>query len=143
MKLPDPAVQEKVKQWLSYADEDLRVARHTFSMPDAPPFRVIAFHAQQCAEKYLRAYLVFHLVDFPYTHDIAELLEICATFAPWASQLSFARELTAYAVTVRYPGEDLEVSRTRGAPGDRNRGTGAGDSSEQPSRGGLGAINAA
>ena len=109
MTLPDPAVREKVKQWLSYADEDLRVARHSFSIPYDPPFRAIAFHAQQCAEKTLNAHLVFHLVDFPYTHDLAELLEICASSAPWANQLLFARELTAYAVTVRYPGEDLEV----------------------------------
>jgi hypothetical protein len=66
MKLPDAAIVEKVRQWLAYADEDLRVARHGFSMPEPPPCRAIAFHAQQCAEKYLKAYLVFHAVDFPY-----------------------------------------------------------------------------
>ena len=59
MKLPDPAVLEKVRQWLAYGDEDLCVARHGFSMPEGPPSRVIAFHAQQCAEKHLKAYLVF------------------------------------------------------------------------------------
>ena len=55
MKLPDPAVLEKVRQWLVYGDEDLRVARHGFSMPEGgPPSRVIAFHAQRCAEKHLK-----------------------------------------------------------------------------------------
>ena len=59
MKLPDPTVLEKVKQWLAYAEEDLGVARHAFSMPELPSYRLIAFHAQQCAEKHLKAYLVF------------------------------------------------------------------------------------
>ncbi len=70
---------------------------------------MIAFHAQQCAEKYLKAYLVFHTVDFPYTHDIAQLLEICAAQAPWADQLTEAEGLSPYAVTARYPGEDVAV----------------------------------
>jgi len=109
LKLPDPPILEKVRQWLAYADEDLRVARHGFSMPDAPSWRLIAFHAQQCAEKHLKAYLVFHTVDFPYTHDIARLLEICGAHARWAGQLSDAEALSLYAVTARYPGEDAQV----------------------------------
>jgi HEPN domain-containing protein len=109
MKLPNPAVLEKVKQWLAYADEDLHFAQHGFSMPEGPPSRVIAFHAQQCAEKYLKAYLIFHIIDFPYTHDIAQLLEMCAAHARWTGELEDAEELTPYAITARYPGEDEEV----------------------------------
>ena len=45
MKLPDAPILEKVRQWLAYADDDLRVARHEFSTPETPPYRVIAFHA--------------------------------------------------------------------------------------------------
>jgi hypothetical protein len=36
MKLPEAPIIEKVRQWLAYADDDLRVARHAFSMPDPP-----------------------------------------------------------------------------------------------------------
>jgi hypothetical protein len=32
MKLPDPPILEKVRQWLAFADEDLRVARHGFGL---------------------------------------------------------------------------------------------------------------
>jgi HEPN domain-containing protein len=85
MKLPDVPVIEKVRQWLAYADEDLRVARHGFSMPETPPCRTIAFHAQQCAEKHLKAYLVFHGVDFPFTHNVRRLLDLCAAAAAWQS----------------------------------------------------------
>ena len=84
MQLPDARFLEKVKQWLAYADEDLRVARHGFSMPGSPPCRVIAFHAQQCAEKCIKAYLVFREVDFPFTHSLRRLVDLCAAAAPWA-----------------------------------------------------------
>ena len=45
MKLPEAAILEKVRQWVAYADDDLRVARYALSMPEAPPCRAIAFHA--------------------------------------------------------------------------------------------------
>ncbi|MGH9398534.1 MAG: HEPN domain-containing protein [Terriglobia bacterium] len=110
MKLPNPAVVDKVKQWLAYADEDLRFARHGFSLSDSPPHHLIAYHAQQSAEKCLKAYLIFHVIDFPYTHDIAHLLELCSGHGSWAGELRDAEALTPYAITARYPGEDEEVS---------------------------------
>ena len=91
MKLPDPAVLEKVRQWLAYGDEDLCVARHGFSMPEGPPSRVIAFHAQQCAEKHLKAYLVFRGVDFPFTHNLRRLLDLSTAHAAWADTGSAPR----------------------------------------------------
>ncbi|MBW1960508.1 MAG: HEPN domain-containing protein [Deltaproteobacteria bacterium] len=36
----------------------------------------VCFHAQQCAEKYLKAFLTFKNIDFPKTHDIGELLAL-------------------------------------------------------------------
>ncbi|MGO8793103.1 MAG: HEPN domain-containing protein [Terriglobia bacterium] len=63
-------------------------------------------------EKYLKASLVFRGVDFPYTHNLRPLLDLCTATAPWAEQLRDAEELSPYAVTARYPGEDLEVSET-------------------------------
>jgi HEPN domain-containing protein len=110
MKLPDAPIIEKVRQWLAYADEDLRVARYGFSIPENPPFRVITFHAQQCAEKCVKAYLVFLGVDFPFTHSLRRLVDLCAAAAPWAEELRDAEELSPYAITARYPGEDLVVS---------------------------------
>ena len=94
MRLPDEPILEKVRQWLAYADDDLRVALYDLSMPETPPFRVIAFHAQQAAEKYLKAYLVFHSVDFPYTHSLRRLLDLCAAIASWAEQVRDAEELS-------------------------------------------------
>jgi HEPN domain-containing protein len=61
-------------------------------------------HAQQCAEKYLKAFLALKKVDFPFTHNISLLLEISSDHAVWVKDLREAEILTDYAVTTRYPG---------------------------------------
>lgn len=96
---------------MRYGDEDLRLARHGLTLSSGCPYRLIAYHAQQCAEKYLKAYLVLSNVDFPYTHNIARLLELCMPKRQWVEMLSDAENLTPYAITTRYPGEDEEVTR--------------------------------
>ena len=111
MSAPDSVVHHKVQQWVTYADDDLRLARHGLTITIAPPpYRLIAYHAQQCAEKYLKAYLVLRRVDFPYTHNIAHLLDLCSGQARWAESLRDAEELTPFAITARYPGEDEAVT---------------------------------
>lgn len=104
-------IRRKVIQWLSYADEDLRLARHALTLATGVPYRLVAYHAQQCAEKSLKAYLVSHRIDFPYTHNISRLLELCRDKAHWCVDLLDAEVLSVYAITTRYPGEDEEVTR--------------------------------
>lgn len=111
MRRPDKEVLRKVAQWLAYADEDLGLARHGLKMGNNAPYRLIAYHAQQCAEKHLKAYLVYHGIDFPYTHSISRLLELCGDKANWIGELRGAEELTPFAITTRYPGEDEEVTK--------------------------------
>jgi len=112
MSAPEADILHKVGQWLAYADEDLRLGRHGLTMTIAPPpYRLIAYHAQQCAEKCLKAYLVLRHVDFPYTHNLAHLLDLCSASAEWAEDLREVEELTPFAITTRYPGEDEEVTR--------------------------------
>lgn len=111
MKKHKRQLRQKVLQWLLYAEEDLRLARHGLTLKSNCPCRLIAYHAQQCAEKHLKAYLVHQSVDFPYTHNIARLLELCAEYASWAEGLTDAEELTPFAITTRYPGQDEEVNR--------------------------------
>lgn len=78
MNADQDEILRKVHQWLAYADEDLRLARHGLTLGTSVPYRLIAYHAQQYAEKHLKAFLVFKNVDFPYTHNISILLEFCA-----------------------------------------------------------------
>ncbi|MBI5211825.1 MAG: HEPN domain-containing protein [Nitrospirae bacterium] len=99
-------INKIVKQWLEYAEEDLRLAKHALKLSSSCPYKLIAFHAQQCAEKYLKAFLALRKVDFPYTHNLSLLLELCVPVADWIEDLQEAKALTPYAVTARYPGRD-------------------------------------
>ncbi len=110
MTAPPDEIVVKVREWAAHADDDLRVAEHTLTLPDECPYRLVAYHAQQCAEKYLKAFLVLCGVDFPFTHNIARLLELCSEHAGWADTIKDAEELTPFAITARYPGDDEPVS---------------------------------
>jgi HEPN domain-containing protein len=113
MKKNHNEIIKKVDQWLAFGVEDLHLARHGLGLKSQCPYRLIAYHAQQCVEKHLKAYLVFHQVDFPYTHNIARLLELCDqnTSTNWVEELKQAEELTPFAITTRYPGQDDEVTK--------------------------------
>jgi HEPN domain-containing protein len=111
MNPPNTEIFRKAKQWITYGDEDLRLARHALTLLSGCPYRLIAYHAQQCAEKYLKAYLVYHRIDFPYTHNISRLLELCEKSSRWPEKIYEAEELTPFAITARYPGEDEKVTK--------------------------------
>ncbi len=111
MKSGDPEINRKVAQWIEYANEDLLFAEHGLKLGSDTPNRLVTYHAQQCAEKYLKGFLVLIGVDFPYTHNISTLLEIISYHAGWADELRDAEELSQFAVTVRYPGEAEYVDR--------------------------------
>ncbi len=94
MTVPLERVHERVRQWARFADEDLRLAEHSLTMVPPRPHRLVAYHAQQCAEKYLKAYLVLRGVDFPFTHNISALLELCEPTATWAAGLTEVASMT-------------------------------------------------
>jgi len=106
----DEVVHKLVAEWLRWARADMTVAALTDDERIAP--EIVAFHAQQAAEKVLKALLVQRQFDFPRTHSIGALLALCAEagFAG-TEDLIDASSLTRYAVTTRYPGEDEPVSR--------------------------------
>lgn len=77
-----------------------------------PTYDLVAFHAQQAAEKALKALLVRHGVRFDKTHDIGTLLAQADPVAPGLAQtLREAEELTAHAVASRYPGQEPPLDR--------------------------------
>lgn len=110
MSINDEVI-EKVKMWIEIADEDLRIAKHAFSLESNVPYRMICYHAQQCAEKYLKAFLVYHLIDFPYTHSIDVLIKLCKEKEDFSEKLQDASELTNYAIAMRYPGDYSKLKK--------------------------------
>lgn len=101
-----PSVPE---EWLRHAHSDLKLARLGLDQEILP--EQICFHAQQAVEKAVKAVLLFHKVDFPFTHDLEQLLDIfenAGILVP--SELSNIGVLTPYAVETRYPGYWGEIS---------------------------------
>jgi HEPN domain-containing protein len=69
------------------------------------------FHAQQCAEKYLKALLVRAGQPYPRTHDLRALLQLCeAAGTTLPVDRERLDELSGHAVSARYPGEGPSVS---------------------------------
>jgi HEPN domain-containing protein len=92
--------------WVHRAEEDWLLARSALRRK-VPPTYGATFHAQQCAEKYLKALLVSRRQASPWTHDVIALYDLCLRhgLSVPAGPEKLER-LAAYAVQVRYPGED-------------------------------------
>jgi len=98
--------EQTVKNYLFLANGDLKTAEDELNMQN-PVTNTVCFHAQQCIEKYLKAFLTLIGQPFGKTHDIAELIELSKKFDTDFDQLYHlkANKLTRYAVEVRYPDE--------------------------------------
>ncbi len=93
-----------VDAWLAKGRSDLLNIDNNVAAA-ITPWDTVAFHAQQAAEKVLKAFLLHHDRPFPRTHDLSALLQLCSEVAP--DLLSLAERclrLSAYAVEHRYPG---------------------------------------
>jgi HEPN domain-containing protein len=109
MRPPEEALREIVHEWMAKAELDCRAAERLAH--DEDPMRpIIAFHCQQAAEKYLKALLVRHRIEFPKTHNIGELLDLLIPVAgDVARLLPDANRLTPYGVEIRYPSDFPDV----------------------------------
>jgi HEPN domain-containing protein len=77
---------------------------------------VFGFHAQQAAEKLLKAAITARGVEYPLTHRLADLLDLLAHAGVEVPDcLAAVRELTPFAVEFRYdvlpPAEHEELDR--------------------------------
>ena len=91
--------------WFAKADEDLEIARRALR-PDQPLPAMACYHAQQCAEKYLKGYLVAHGIPFRLVHDLGYLISLCTGLDPTFADLRPAAiSLNPYVATARYPSE--------------------------------------
>lgn len=87
---------------LALAREDLASAEaldREERVSDAP----VGFHAQQAVEKALKAAIASRDTDFPFTHDIGLLMQLCQDAGlELPADLTDADRLTPYAAAVRY-----------------------------------------
>ena len=92
------------EDWIKRAETDLRVAKKLLDAKEET--WVIAYHAEQAIEKFLKAFLVYRDIRFRKTHNIKELLDLCVKTDKEFEELSKldVEYLTVYATEVRYPG---------------------------------------
>ena len=111
MKSHEEARRDLVRQWVAKAEKDFDLSRHLVS--EGCFYReAIAFSAQQAAEKFLKAFLISHQIDFPKTHNLGELLDLVARIdAALAEHLRDATALNPYGVEYRYPGDFPELTQ--------------------------------
>ena len=101
--MPDPeAVVEVARSWLRGARSDLVMARKALADRDAVDPWVASFHAQQAAEKTVKAALVIEQIRFPRTHELERLRSLLPAGWELPDRETLAG-LSRFAVAGRYP----------------------------------------
>lgn len=99
----------ETRRWLRYAYEDLLAAEALLKLQGRSP-RHVCWLAQQCAEKALKAILIFLQIDFPYRHDLDALRNLIPNGWQIKQTHPDLADLTEWAVEARYPGDWPEAT---------------------------------
>ena len=111
MRTPEQVRWDFVHGWLRKAEQDLDACQ-VLLKEEFPEYSVAAFHAQQAAEKFVKALLVRHQIEFPKTHDLNLLRKLVAKKGRGlAEALTIADNLTPYAVEFRYPSGEIVIPK--------------------------------
>lgn len=88
--------------WLSYAENDLKIAK--ILLQEDAVISSSFFLTQQCAEKALKAFLIYHKKPIRKVHDLIELVKDCMIIEPYFESIKKeAISLNPFVVTYRYP----------------------------------------
>lgn len=98
------------QRWLQNARADIAIAG--IALPPGGMYEQLCFHAQQAAEKSIKAVLLHVGVQFPFTHNLQLLLDLLPDDIAVPTEVESAVELNAYAVLTRYPGELEPVTKS-------------------------------
>jgi HEPN domain-containing protein len=92
-----------IEERITKADEDFGFARINFE-EKKPFFAQICFHFHQAAEKYLKAYIVAHELEFRKIHELPLPLKICSEKDPSLEEIRDECEsLNTHYIDTRYP----------------------------------------
>jgi HEPN domain-containing protein len=98
-----PKRPDIVRLWVEKAEHDLLNIDNNLTASHVP-WDTVCFHAQQGAEKYLKALLTQHGVAFPKIHDLTELIALLPADTRPALPPGILEALNPYAIETRYPG---------------------------------------
>lgn len=96
-------------EWIAKAEGDFAMVERECRARKNPNFDGACFHAQQCAEKYLKARLCEGEIAFGKIHDLVALLDHVLPAEPgWEAYREDLAFLSDFAVSFRYPGESAD-----------------------------------
>ena len=108
-------MKEIAKDWAKKAEEDYKTSKILLKAEEFSP-SIVGFHAQQCIEKYLKAFLANNDMAPPKIHDLVRLNVMCigidSDFENINDSLDF---LNPFSVEFRYPGTDASVEEAQEA----------------------------
>ena len=101
--------------WIAHAEDDFNAATKLLR-GKKPSIYGACFHAQQCAEKYIKAMLVFKGKRFPMTHDLVNVNNLLQQVKiDLKTSDDILELLSSYAVRARYSGELPEMADAKEA----------------------------
>ncbi len=98
-------MQPVTLEWIEKAEGDFRTAVRELRARKLPNYDAACFHAQQCAEKYMKAFLQEKRLPVDKTHDLIRLLGLMPMAINLQAMQPQLALLSASAVEFRYPGE--------------------------------------
>lgn len=110
------SARAEVLEWMDKAEADFEAAKDLAKRRRKPLPDQVCFLCQQSAEKYLKAFLIAQELEPPRTHNLSQLVDICAgRDASFERIREFAASLNPYAVGYRYPGWSATVEEAKEA----------------------------
>ena len=97
-------MKPQTREWIEKAEGDFVSALREIRARKKPNYDAACFHAQQCAEKYMKAWLQEHDTAFDKTHDLVRLLGLMPAAVGLQALRPGLAQLSAAAVEFRYPG---------------------------------------
>lgn len=99
------------EEWLLKAIHDLESSKILYQS-EKQLFDICAYHTQQCAEKSLKAFLVYNKQEIDKTHNLVFLLSQCKVFDKDFEKLKDEMVfLNPFSTQFRYPEGDLQPSK--------------------------------
>jgi len=98
-------MKDETKNWIFYANNDIHMISNNINTEDPEATGAIAVFCQQSVEKFFKAYLIEHSVEFPKTHDLLNLYGKVKAIKNWNLDEIILASLNGLYIKARYPSD--------------------------------------